>query len=112
MANGSALSVDDVVVSKSPDGHVLLIVTADPADRLSLVFRGNAWTVQYAVARGAKLASGKGGNLWYTSDETTTLEYLETFRGDPRQSQALRKYPPSSTSPVTGTLKRMDSDQG
>lgn len=84
MANGSALIVDDVVVSKSPDGHLLLIVTADPTDRLSLVFRGNAWTVQYAVARGARLASGKGGNLWYTSDETATLEYLETFRGNPR----------------------------
>jgi hypothetical protein len=87
MANNNALSVDDVVVSRSRDGHLLLLVTADPADRLSLVFRGTAWTVQYAVARGARLASRKGGNLWYTSDDTTTLEYLETFRRDPRLAQ-------------------------
>lgn len=84
MANNSALTVDDVVVSKVEDGHLLLIVTPDPADRLSLLYRGNAWNVQYAVARGARLASRKGGNLWYTSDDATTLEYLETFRGDPR----------------------------
>jgi hypothetical protein len=74
MANNNALSVDDVVVSRSRDGHLLLLVTADPAD-------------QYAVARGARLASRKGGNLWYTSDDTTTLEYLETFRRDPRLAQ-------------------------
>ena len=43
------------------------------------MYRGNDWNVQYAVARGARLASGRGGNLWYTSDETATLEYLETF---------------------------------
>jgi hypothetical protein len=36
--------------------------------------------VQYAVAKGARLAAGKGGTLWYTSDELRTLEYLETFR--------------------------------
>jgi hypothetical protein len=84
MATSSALTVDDVVVSKVEDGYLLLIVTPDPADRLSLLYRGNAWNVQYAVARGARLASRKGGNLWYTSDAATTLEYLETFRGDPR----------------------------
>ncbi len=65
--SSSALTVDDVVVSKVEDGHLLLIVTPDPADRLSLLYRGNAWNVQYAVARGARLASRKGGNLWYTS---------------------------------------------
>jgi hypothetical protein len=86
MAGSSALNVHDVVVSKIQDGHLLLIVTPDPADRLSLVYRGNDWSVQYAVARGARLASGRGGNLWYTSDETATLEYLETFRGDPRRT--------------------------
>ena len=87
MADSSALNIDDVVVSKVQEGHLLLIVTADPADRLSLVYRGHAWSVQYAVARGAGLASRRGGNLWYTSDETATLEYLETFRGDPRRTQ-------------------------
>ncbi|MBI3319339.1 MAG: hypothetical protein HYZ89_01960, partial [Candidatus Omnitrophica bacterium] len=61
-----------------------LIVTTDPSARLSLVYRGRDWNVQRAVARGARLASGRGGKLWYTSDETATLEYLETFRGDPR----------------------------
>ena len=58
----------------------LLMVTGTRADRLSLVYRGSAWNVQYAVARGARLASGKGGTLWYTADEMATLEYLETFR--------------------------------
>ena len=84
MAGRSALDVNDVVVSKVQDGHLLWIVTADPSDRLSLVYRGLGWNVQYAVARGARLASGRGGSLWYTSDERATLEYLETFRGDPR----------------------------
>jgi len=83
MAGRSALDVDDVVVSKVHDGHLLWIVTADPSERLSLMYRENDWNVQYAVARGAGLASGRGGNLWYTSDETGTLEYLETFRRDP-----------------------------
>ena len=41
--------------------------------------------VQYAVARGARLASGRGGHFWYASDETATLEYLATFRRDPRE---------------------------
>ncbi len=71
--------LNDVVVSKVRDGHLLLIVTGTRADRLSLVYRGSAWNVQYAVARGARLASGKGGTLWYTADEMATLEYLETF---------------------------------
>jgi hypothetical protein len=83
MPDGSALNVDDVVVSKIHDGHLLLIVTADPSDRLSLVYRGNGWNIPYAVARGAKLAGRRGGNLWYTADETATVEYLETFRRDP-----------------------------
>ena len=71
--------LNDVVVSKVRDGHLLLMVTGTRADRLSLVYRGSAWNVQYAVARGARLASGKGGTLWYTADEMATLEYLETF---------------------------------
>jgi hypothetical protein len=79
MADRSALDVDDVVVSKVQGGHLLWMVTADPSDRLSLMYRGNDWSVQYAVARGARVASDRGGNLWYTSDETATLEYLETF---------------------------------
>ena len=83
MPDRSELDVDDVIVSKVQDGHLLLIVTADPSDRLSLVYRGNDWNVQYAVARGARLAGRRGGNLWYTSDKATTLEYLETFRRDP-----------------------------
>ena len=89
MVDRSALKLDDVVVSKVQDGHVLWIVTADPSDRLSLMYRGNDWTVQYAVARGARLASRRGGTLWYTSDETATLEYLETFRRDPPSGVAI-----------------------
>ena len=85
MPDRSELNVDDVIVSKVRDGHLLLIVTADPSDRLSLVYRGNDWNVQYAVARGARLASGRGGHFWYASDETATLEYLATFRRDPRE---------------------------
>ena len=30
---------------------------------MSLVYRGDGWNVQYAVAKGARLAAGKGGNL-------------------------------------------------
>ena len=90
MPDGSALNVDDVVVSKIHDGHLLLIVTADPSDRLSLVYRGNDWNIQYAVARGAKLAGRRGGNLWYTADETATVEYLETFRRDPSVGAAIQ----------------------
>jgi hypothetical protein len=82
MTKQTALTLDDVVVSKVQDGHVLLIVTALPADRLSLLYRGNDWSVQYAVARGARVASVKGGALWYTSDQAASLEYLETFRRD------------------------------
>ena len=80
MATRSELKLNDVVVSKVEDGHHLLIVTAMPNDQMSLIYRGNGWNVQYAVARGARLAEGKGGDLWYTSDELATLEYLETFR--------------------------------
>jgi hypothetical protein len=69
---------------KVQGGHLLWIVTASPSERLSLMYRGNERNVQYAVARGAGLASGRGGNLWYTSDTTATLEYLETFAHDPR----------------------------
>jgi hypothetical protein len=84
MAEQTSLKLDDVVVSKVQEGHVLLIVTDPPGDRLSLLYRGNDWSVQYAVARGARIASGKGGALWYTSDQAASLEYLETFRRDTR----------------------------
>jgi hypothetical protein len=80
--NRSVLKLNDIVVSRVDGGHHLLIVTAMPDDVMSLVFRGDGWNVQYAVARGARLAAGKGGDLWYTSDELTTLEYLETFRAE------------------------------
>ena len=90
MVDRSALKLDDVVVSKVQDGHVLWIVTADPSDQLSLMYRGNDWNIQSAVARGARLASRRGGNLWYTSDETATLEYLETFRRDPPAGAAIQ----------------------
>ena len=82
MANQSELKLNDIVVSRVEDGHYLFIVTAMPDDHISLVYRGDGWNVQYAVARGARLAESKGGSLWYTSDELTTLEYLETFRSD------------------------------
>jgi hypothetical protein len=82
LVNRSALKLNDIVVSRVDGGHDLLIVTAMPDDVMSLVFRGDGWNVQYAVARGARLAAGKGGDLWYTSDQLTTLEYLETFRAD------------------------------
>ena len=82
MANRSALKPHDIVVSKVEDGHQLLIVTAMPDDQMSLVYRGDGWNVQYAVARGARLAEVQGGDLWYTSDELATLEYLETFRSE------------------------------
>ena len=41
---------------------------------MSLIYRGNGWNVQDAVARGARLAQGKGGDLLYTSDELATLD--------------------------------------
>jgi hypothetical protein len=74
------LKLNDVVVSKVEDGHHVLIVTAMPNDQMDLVYRGDGWNVQYAVARGARLAEGRGGDLWYTSDELESFEYLETFR--------------------------------
>ena len=80
MAIRSELKLNDIVVSKVEDGHHVLIVTAMPDDPMSLVYRGDGWNVQYAVARGARLAQGRGGNLYYSSDELATLEYLETFR--------------------------------
>jgi hypothetical protein len=80
LASRNDLKLNDVVVSKVDDGHHLLIVTAMPDDQLSLIYRGSGWNVQYAVGRGARLAQAKGGDLWYTSDELATLEYLETFR--------------------------------
>ena len=46
MATSSSLTVDDVVVSKVEDGYLLLIVTPDPAERMSLLYRGSAWNVQ------------------------------------------------------------------
>jgi hypothetical protein len=78
-----ALKLHDVVVSKVPEGHLLLVMTDTPGDSLSLLFRGTEWNVRYAVARGARLASIKGGNLWYTADSMVTFEYLETFRAAP-----------------------------
>jgi hypothetical protein len=90
MSDNNALDVDDVVVSKVHVGHLVWIVTTDPNDRLSLMYRGNDWNVQYAVARGARLASHSGGTLWYTCDETGTLEYLETFRCDPLSGTVTR----------------------
>ena len=83
MADRSHLKLNDIVVSQVEDGHHLLIVTDAPADEMSLVYRGDGWNIQYAVAKGARLAAGKGGDLWYTADALTTLEYLETFRAQP-----------------------------
>lgn len=80
MTTQNDLKANDIVVSKTEDGHHLLMVTAMPDDRISLVYRGDGWSLQYAVARGARLAQTKGGDLWYTFDEFETLEHLETFR--------------------------------
>ena len=82
MATRSELKPNDVVVSKVEDGHLLLIVTAMPNDQMSLIYRGNGWNVQYMVARGARLAEGKGGDLWYTSDEFATLDTWKHFDPD------------------------------
>ena len=80
--NRSVLKLNDIVVSQVEDGHHLLVVTARPDEEMSLVYRGDGWNVLSAVAKGARLAAGKGGDLWYTSDQLTTLEYLETFRAE------------------------------
>jgi hypothetical protein len=82
LANRSNLKLNDIVVSQVEDGHHLLIVTATADDQMSLVYRGDGWNVQYAVAKGARLAAGRGGDLWYSSDQLTTMEYLETFRSE------------------------------
>ena len=58
--NRSVLKLNDIVVSRVEDGHHLLVVTAKPDEEMSLVYRGDGWNVQYAVARGARLAAGKG----------------------------------------------------
>jgi hypothetical protein len=75
------LKLNDIVVSRVDEGYHLLIVTA-MADDTALVYRGDGWNLQYAVAKGARLAARKGGDLWYTSDKLETLEYLETFRAE------------------------------
>ena len=67
------------MVSQVEDGYHLLIVTAMPDDEMSLVYRGDGWNVQYAVAKGARLAAGKGGDLWYTSDKLATLDISKRF---------------------------------
>lgn len=82
MRDHSALTLDDVVISRVAEGHQLFVVAAPPAQRLTLLYQGNAWSPQYAAARGAKLAARKGGALWYTTDHADTFEYLETFRAD------------------------------
>ena len=82
MAARSAL---DVEIGLDVSGRALTLDRhPHPSDRLSHVSR-NDRNVQYAVARGARLASGRGGHFWYASDETATLEYLATFRRDPRE---------------------------
>ena len=81
--NEQGPKLNDVVVTRVADGHHLAIVTAMPDDRMSLVYRGEGWNVQYAVARGAKLAEQRGGDLWYSADEVVVPEYLETFRRAP-----------------------------
>ena len=83
MHDNSALTLNDVVVSEVDGGHQLFVVSDPPHDRLTLLYQGNAWSAQYATARGAKLATRKGGTLWYTSNDAVTLEYLETFRAGP-----------------------------
>jgi hypothetical protein len=87
MAHQEQLALNDIVVSRVPDGHMLLIVGAPPAERLALLYRGIDWTVQYAVARGARVAGSKGGKLWYTTDQAISLEFLETFRREPSFAQ-------------------------
>ena len=80
MKNSNAPKLHDIVVSKVDGGHHLLKVSAMPDDRMSLLYRGDGWSLQYAVARGAKLAQQQGGDLWYASGNLTEVEYLETFR--------------------------------
>ena len=79
MTKMGALAINDVVISKVAGGHELLVVDDSPT-ALTLLYRGNGWSPHYASARGAKLATRKGGALWYTNDGATHLEYLETFR--------------------------------
>jgi len=74
------LKLNDVVVSRAPGGYEILIVTSAEHHPVDLVYRGEGWKLQYAVARAARLAGGKGGDLWFTDDRLATVEYLETFR--------------------------------
>ena len=80
--NRPVLKLNDIVVSRVEEGFHLLVVTSRPDEEISLAYRGDGWNIQYAVARGARLAAGKGGDLWYTADQLTTLEHLETFRAE------------------------------
>jgi hypothetical protein len=57
-------------------------MTAMLGDSLSLLFRGTDWSVQYAVARGARLASIKGGNLWDAQRVGLGLLVARTPRAD------------------------------
>ena len=78
--NTSAVRVNDVVTSRVPDGHDLFVVSGAPDAPVSVLYRGNGWSPQYALARGARLATRKGGALRYTTDNLGSVEYLESFR--------------------------------
>ena len=76
----SALRVNDVVVSRVPDGQDLFVVSGASDAPVTVLYRGNGWSPQYAATRGANLATRKGGALWYTTDNLGSVEYLESFR--------------------------------
>ena len=78
--NTSAVRVNDVVISRIPDGHDLFVVSGAPDALVTALYRGNGWSPQYAAVRGAKLATRKGGALRYTTDNLGSVEYLESFR--------------------------------
>ena len=84
MTTTQNLAINDVIVSRVAEGYELLVVRTREGHS-TLLYRGTGWSSHYATARGAKLATRKGGALWYTTDNAVHLEYLETFRSQERR---------------------------
>jgi hypothetical protein len=83
MAARSAL---DVEIGLDVSGRALTLdPQPHPSDRLSHVSRHTIGMSSMPWREAPDSLAGRGGHFWYASDETATLEYLATFRRDPRE---------------------------
>jgi hypothetical protein len=47
LANRSNLKLNDIVVSQVDGGHQVLTITAAVDEEISVVYRGNGWTLMF-----------------------------------------------------------------